>query len=128
MISESVWLVVKYCSIHYLCHTPLEYNLFGKDYQRNISSMVLCIFIAICYLQVITAQDLGDNSESESDVHNNESEKTKRRNAVMGGILGGIFGALVVGGLLFYVWRNFGSRHNRVQVLDSSSGWLQKIS
>ena len=90
--------------------------------------MVLCICIAICSLQVITAQDLGDNSESESDVHNNESEKTKRRNAVMGGILGGIFGALVVGGLLFYVWRNFGSRHNRVQVLDSSSGWLQKIS
>ena len=84
--------------------------------------MVLCIFIAICSLQVITAQDLGDNS----DVHNNESEKTKRRNAVMGGILGGIFGALVVGGLLFYVWRNFGSRHNRVQVLDSSSGWLRK--
>ena len=80
--------------------------------------MVLCIFIAIGSLQVITAQDLGDNS----DVHNNESEKTKRRNAVMGGILGGIFGALVVGGLLFYVWRNFGSRHNRVQVLDSSSG------
>ena len=85
--------------------------------------MVLCIFIAICSLQVITAQDLGDNS----DVHNNESEKTKRRNAVMGGILGGIFGALVVGGLLFYVWRNFGSRHNRVQVLDSSSGWLRKF-
>ena len=85
--------------------------------------MVLCIFIAIGSLQVITAQDLGDNS----DVHNNESEKTKRRNAVMGGILGGIFGALVVGGLLFYVWRNFGSRHNRVQVLDSSSGWLLKI-
>ena len=84
--------------------------------------MILCIFIAICSLQVITAQDLGDNS----DVHNNESEKTKRRNAVMGGILGGIFGALVVGGLLFYVWRNFGSRHNRVQVLDSSSGWLRK--
>ena len=84
--------------------------------------MVLCIFIAICSLQVITAQDLGDNS----DVHNNESEKTKRRNAVMGGILGAIFGALVVGGLLFYIWRNFGSRHNRVQVLDSSSGWLRK--
>ena len=85
--------------------------------------MILCIFIAICSLQVITAQDLGDNS----DVHNNESEKTKRRNAVMGGILGGIFGALVVGGLLFYIWRNFGSRHNRLQVLDSGSGWLRKI-
>ena len=85
--------------------------------------MVLCIFIAIGSLQVITAQDLGDNS----DVHNNESEKTKRRNAVMGGILGGIFGALVVGGLLFYVWRNFGSRHNRIEVLDSSSGWLRKV-
>ena len=122
MISESVWLVVKYCSIHYLCHTPLEYNRFGKDKQRNIASMVLCIFITICSLQVITAQDLGDDL----DVHNNESEKTKQRNAVMGGILGGIFGALVVGGLLFYVWRNFGSRHNQVQVLDSSSGWLRK--
>ena len=84
--------------------------------------MILCIFIAICSLQVITAQDLGDDL----DVHNNESEKTKQRNAVMGGILGGIFGALVVGGLLFYVWRNFGSRHNQVQVLDSSSGWLRK--
>ena len=122
MISDSVWLVVKYFSIHYLCHTPLEYNLLGKDLQRNISSMVLWIVIAICSLQVLSAEDLGDNSE----VHMNESEKTKRRNAVMGGILGGIFGALVLGGLLFYVWRNFGSRHNRVQVLDSSSGWLRK--
>ena len=123
MISDSVWLVVKYFSIHYLCHTPLEYNLLGKDLQRNISSMVLWIVIAICSLQVLSVEDLGDNSE----VHMNESEKTKRRNAVMGGILGGIFGALVLGGLLFYVWRNFGSRHNRIEVLDSSSGWLRKV-
>ena len=122
MISDSVWLVVKYFSIHYLCHTPLEYNLLGKDLQRNISSMVLMIFIVICSVQVLSAED-GDYSE----VHMNESEKTKRRNAVMGGILGGIFGALVLGGLLFYVWRNFGSRHNRIEVLDSSSGWLRKV-
>ena len=81
------------------------------------------IFIVICSVQVFSAEDLDDNSE----VHINESEKTKRRNAVMGGILGGIFGAFVLGGLLFYVWRNFGSRHNRVQVLDSSSGWLRKV-
>ena len=84
--------------------------------------MVIHILITICFLQVtgIIAQDLVNDSDI------NESEKRKRRNAIMGGILGGIFGALVVGGLLFYVWRNFGSRHNRVQVLDSSSGWLRK--
>ena len=57
----------------------------------------------------------------------NESTETKRRNPIMGGILGGIFGALVLGGLIFYVWRNFGSRRNRVQVLDSSSGWLSQF-
>ena len=86
--------------------------------------MVIHILITIYFLQVtgIIAQDLVDDSDI------NESEKRKRRNAIMGGILGGIFGALVVGGLLFYVWRNFGSRHNQVLALDSSSGWLRKFS
>ena len=83
--------------------------------------MVLCIVIILGSL--VTAQDNITNPESPI----NEKEETKRRNAVMGSILGGVFGVLVLGGLIFYTWRNFGSRQNRVQVLDSSSGRLSKL-
>ena len=82
--------------------------------------MVICIVIALTSL--ISAQSESENANPGPSI--NESAETKRRNAIMGGILGGIFGALVLGGLVFYIWRNFGSRRNRVQVLDSSSGRL----
>ena len=83
--------------------------------------MVLYIVI----FPLIAAQNESENANLGPSI--NESAETKRRNAIMGGILGGIFGALVLGGLIFYVWRNFGSRRNRVQVLDSSSGRLSKF-
>ena len=83
--------------------------------------MVLYIVI----FPLISAQSESENANLGPSI--NESAETKRRNAIMGGILGGIFGALVLGGLIFYVWRNFGSRRNRVQVLDSSSGWLSQF-